>query len=144
MHRVFALITTLAIAFSPSLWAQGDPVTSLEQAKKLSEAAMTAAARGTYEESLAPLKAYTPMSEEEFTKFSTQITEQLEGIEQRLDAPTGYGFIETVEVGDFIRSFHYALKYPNGIVRWNFVFYRPEKDWLFHYMELEAIAPIRI
>jgi hypothetical protein len=144
MHRVLALITTLAIAFSPSLWAQGEPVESLEQAKKLCEAALTAAARGKYEESLEALKAYTPMTDEKFKEFSTQTIEQLKGIEQRLGAPTGYGYIETVEAGDFIRSFHYALKYYNGIARWNFVFYRPEKDWLFHYMELEAIAPIRL
>lgn len=144
MQRVFALITSLAITFSPTLWAQGEPVKSLEQAKKLSEAVLTAAARGNYDQSLAVLKGHTPQTEDEFKAFSTQITEQLKNLQQRFGAPTGYGYIETVEVGDFIRSYHYALKYPNAILRWNFVFYRPEKDWLFHYMELEPISPIRI
>lgn len=144
MERVFALIISLATAFSPTLWAQGEPVKSLEQAKKLCEAVLATAARGDYEESLSLMKGYTPQTEDEFKKLSTQITEQLTNLQQRLGTPTGYGYIETVEVGDFIRSYHYALKYPNAILRWNFVFYRPEKDWLFHYMELDPVSPIRI
>lgn len=144
MRRILALVAALTISFSSPLWGQGQPVKSLDQAKELSESVLKAAAARDYLESQNKLRPYTPQSDEEFEAYAERVAGQLKALEERLGPPLGYGFIETVKVGDFISSFHYALKYQNGIVRWNFVFYRPGGDWLFHYTELQAIAPIKI
>jgi hypothetical protein len=145
MMRFVALVAALTISLSSSpLLAQGQPVKSLDQAKQLCESVLKAASARDYLESQNKLRPYTPQSDEEFKAYAERVSGQLKSLEDRLGPPMGYGFIETVEVGDFIRSFHYALKYQNGIVRWNFVFYRPEGEWLFHYTELQAIAPIKI
>jgi hypothetical protein len=145
MNRILALITALTIGYSSSLSAQGEPVKSLEQAKRLCDSALAAAAAGDYTKAQYTFKGYTPhKDDEEFKEYADRVAGQLEAIEERLGSPLGYGFIETVEVGDFIRSYHYALKYSDGIVRWNFVFYKPKGAWLFHYTEMQAIAPIKI
>ena len=129
MKRLLVLL--LVSSCSSKLFAQTDKVLpSVEASQALSALAIKDAAAGKYRAAFNRFRAYWPLPEVEIDQAISRIEQGMVKITNRFGKSLGFVFVSRQSSGDFLIRFIYAQKFQNGLVRWSFTYYRPDKHWV--------------
>lgn len=125
------LLLLVASSFSAKLLAQADKVLpSLAASLELSAEAMKDATAGQYRAAFNRFRAYWPLPEVEIDQAIERIEKGMTKITSRFGKSLGFAFAGRQTSGDFLVRYIYVQKFQNGLVRWSFTYYRPDKHWL--------------
>lgn len=98
--------------------------------EKLCEKFLDEIVKENYEEGFNVIKPYFPVPEDLFEGIKKQTSEQLPGVKQKYGKPIGYTLVKKEDAGGIFLRYSYAQTYEVSVIRWVFIFYKPEKKWL--------------
>jgi hypothetical protein len=91
---------------------------------------MNLAGAGKVDEGFKRLEPYWLFSDTEWTQLQIQTAKQMPLIEPRFGKALGYEFVREEMVKDTILRFTYIQKHEWHLIRWTFIFYKPNDKWL--------------
>jgi hypothetical protein len=119
----------LLLMLSLSLSAQRQ-LASPEAVRNLADRVMQQVAKDDIEGGLSTLKPYWLMGSGEFDAIGEKAKLQLPFIRQRFGKAIGSEFVKDEKVGTSLRQLVYLQRFEKHAVRWVFIFYRGEENWL--------------
>lgn len=104
------------------------------EAKALLDAFMAKVAQNDVNGAFALLdsKATWPQGKEDVQNIARLTVEELDKRKARYGEPIGVEFIQQNMVGESLTEFVYLEKFERHAIRWMFVFYKPETEWVFN------------
>jgi hypothetical protein len=118
---IFLFISTVAGAAT---------LDSKEAAVELADNIMKKVVAGDVDGGFLLMKPYLIIPESEFTVMTEQTKLQLPMIQGRFGKTLGYEFVSEQMVGKSLLKVVHIQKYEKHIMRWNFIFYRPNGKWV--------------
>lgn len=82
------------------------------------------------DEAFRVIEPFWPFPGTEFSMVQVQSVKQMGLVKPRFGKCVGYEFVKEQSVNDTVLRFVYIQKFERHILRWRFVFYKPEKEWL--------------
>ncbi|MDQ7743357.1 hypothetical protein [Hydrogenophaga pseudoflava] len=129
MKKPFLLLTTsLVLAFN-SLTASAQGVPTIEDLKKVTDAAMEKVGKGDVEGGMKAFRHLTLVPKSEFDTMLGQTMLQLPMLTGRFGASLGHEFIEEKRVGASLVRLTYIHKFDVHATRWYFFGYRGKDGW---------------
>jgi hypothetical protein len=113
-----------------SVVARADDLTTLAEAKKMTDRAVALFAEEQFAEAYGTLKPYWPLPEVEIDNLANQTSMQWPLVRQRFGATVGTEFVSQNEVGSSLARVVYLQKFQNHALRWVFHFYKPKDRWV--------------
>ena len=135
------LMMIACCAWAGKLHAQALP--TKQDCKAKCEEFMKLAGVGKVDEALERMEPYWVFPTCEWTQLQLQTTEQMALVEPRFGKTLGYKLVREEMVKDTILRFTYIQKQERHLIRWKFVFYKPNEKWLLNTLswddELEVL-----
>lgn len=103
---------------------------NLDAVQQLTENAMKALEKENHQAGYEILKSYWPMPAAEIDRLADETESQWPTVSQRFGSSLGSQFVKREEVGDSLARFTYLQKFDRHALRWVFVFYKPQGQWL--------------
>lgn len=129
MKNCLIILTFLLIHISTALAKTDKTLSSIDETKALSDAAMGDAVAGRYRAAFNRFRPYWPLSSKEIDSAVAKVETGMGNIQKRFGTPLGFSFIERKMTRDFIVRYIYVQKYQNALVRWSFTYYKPKSQW---------------
>lgn len=88
---------------------------------------------GEINKAINKVEPYWLFEEKEWANFEKTTFEQWKEqgiVSKRYGSPIGFEFIKEESAKEIVVRFIYIVKHKRHITRWQFVFYKPEKEWL--------------
>nr|AIF06767.1 hypothetical protein [uncultured marine group II/III euryarchaeote KM3_195_B08] len=101
-----------------------------KEAKELCEEFMKNICEEKYDEGFGVIEPYFPSTEKVFTNLREQIKQQMPMVKQNFGKCLGPVLVKEEEIKDLFFRFSFVQKFQVSIIRWVFIFYKPEKEWL--------------
>jgi len=143
MKKIYLVVIMIiaSCAWAGKLHAQAFP--TKQDCKAKTEEFMKLAGAGKVDEALERMEPYWVFSATEWTQVQLQTTKQMALVEPRFGKTLGYELVREEMVKDTILRLTYIQKQERHLIRWKFVFYKPDDKWLLNVLawddELEAL-----
>lgn len=108
---------------------QAADLSDLDDAKILSNAAMELIVEGKVEDAFALLAPNWPLPQNELAALTMSTIQQRNLVESRFGKSLGYQLVREENLSDFAVRYTFAELRQVHVVRWQFIFYRPEALW---------------
>lgn len=120
------------LLLSANLYAQAaaPSLASEAETKNLADQFMSKIHGGTIPEAFDILKPFIPIPDTEFQNLQAKTSEKLEFIKPQFGKSLGAELFEEKRVKDFMIRYTYIQKFEHHVLRWFFVFYRPQDKWI--------------
>ena len=132
-------ILVLASVLGLTLWivpAVSASVPTKGEAQQLCEAFLKEVIAGDVESAFAVVTPHMPLPESELSSLELQTIKQLGLIGPRFGKVISYKFVKEENVGDFIVRYTFVEQFDRHVLRWTFLFYRPQNGWLLNSLSL--------
>jgi len=83
-----------------------------------------------YEGAFEIIKPYFPVPAQMFKDIMEKSSQQLPTVKNKLGNSLGYGLVKEQKVGGLFIRYIYVQKFELSILRWQFTFYKPDKEWI--------------
>ncbi len=83
-----------------------------------------------YDEGFEVIEPYFPSTEETFNSLREQVKKQMPLVKQNFGKNLGSVLVKEEEIKDLFFRFSFVQKFQVSVIRWVFIFYKPEKEWL--------------
>lgn len=132
MRKVIFLSAFFLLLFSHESISQVQTFESKEETKALCDKFMEGIIARDVQGSFKILKPYFKVaSDEDFAKLQLQTINQLDAYTERFGFPIGGQLVKQREIKDLLIEYTYLEKYESNLLRWSFIFYKPQNKWIF-------------
>jgi len=105
-------------------------LTTKESTRALADKFMSSLQANVIRESFEIIRPYMPIPDLEFENMTVKTEENLNYIGPSLGKLIGYELLEENTIKDFVIRYTYVQKYEQHPVRWFFIFYKAQDEWL--------------
>jgi hypothetical protein len=109
---------------------EGRLLRSEGEAFQLCEAFMQRMVSGDYDEAFRQIRPYFPISEQKFAALRDETKKQHALAELQFGKALGFVYLDESSVKDVLLRYRFIERYEFEAIRWEFVFYQPERGWL--------------
>ena len=124
------LIIVLVLSFSVHVVANDLGFANKEQTKDFCDDFLTYMVEENIEKAFDKVKNEWPFSISEIQSLESSTIKQLDSVKGRFGEILGYELITEEELKDTFIKYTYVMKYEKHIIRWKFIFYKPEDRWI--------------
>ncbi len=78
-----------------------------------------------------------PFSISEIQSLESSTIKQLDSIKGRFGKILGYELIKEDKIKESFIKYTYVMKYEKHIIRWKFIFYKPEDKWILNSLNFD-------
>jgi hypothetical protein len=122
------LVAAALMASTLSALAQGLP--TLDDVKKVTDAAMSKVGKGDIEGGLRTFKPLSIVPSAEFDVMISQAALQLPGMTAKFGDILGYEFIREDRLGESLARYIYIHRFEKHAMRWVFYLYKGKDGWV--------------
>lgn len=105
-------------------------LTTKESTRALADKFMSSLQANDIRESFEIIRSYMPIPDLEFENMMVKTEENLVYIGPSLGKLIGYELLEENTIKDFMIRYTYVQKYEQHLLRWFFIFYKAQDEWL--------------
>ena len=105
-------------------------LTTKESTRALAEKFMSSLQTGEINESFKIIRSYMPIPDLEFANMTAKTEENLLYIEPRFGKLLGYELLKEDTIKEYMIRYIYVQKYEQHLLRWFFIFYKAQEEWL--------------
>lgn len=124
------LIMIFILIFSLNTVAEGIGFEQQGQTKEFCDDFLTLMIEGDIEKAFDMIGKEWPFSISEIQSLESSTIKQLDSVKGRYGKILGYELIKEEKIKESFLKYTYIMKYEKHIIRWKFIFYKPEDKWL--------------
>ena len=126
----FAAAVILSIAPYRTVAAQEkNDLQSREAAKKVCEVFLQSLAKNDTKRAFNSIKPYISIPDKEFNEVIEEVVRQRDTLVKRFGNSQSYEFLQEQTLKDILLKYTYIEKYQIHVIRWSFIFYKPQDKW---------------
>lgn len=124
------LLIVLILSFSLNVVADDLGFSKQEQTRDFCENFLSFMVEEEIERAFDLVENEWPFSISEIQNLESSTIKQLNSVKSRYGEIVGYELIEEEKIKDSFIKYTYVMKYEKHIIRWKFIFYKPESSWI--------------
>ncbi len=124
------ILVLVGFVLSMGQLSHADTLKDKDAAKTLAQAVMEFVEKGQTAKGVNLTKPYLIIPDHEFEAMLSSLSMQAPMIEQRFGKTIDTEFASIEEVGDSLMKIMYIQKFEKHLMRWQFYFYKPDKEWV--------------
>lgn len=132
MKTKLTLMLILVFVLSISLTAVAGEIgfANEEQTRDFCDSFLNFMVEGDIEKAFDMVENEWPFSISEIQNLESSTIKQLDSVKGRYGKVLGYELIKEEVIKDTFLKYTYVMKYERHIIRWKFIFYKPEGSWI--------------
>ncbi len=124
------LIIVLILSFSHNVVADEMGFAKQEQTRDFCNSFLASMVEEDIEKAFDMVENEWPFSISEIQSLESSTIKQLDSVKGRYGKILGYELIKEEKIKDSFIKYTYVMKYEKHIIRWKFIFYKPEDRWI--------------
>ena len=98
---------------------------------------MKKALEGDFQKAFSLTKAIWPIEEKSIAKLESKVYEQMPFVKKEYGQALNYQFLEKKEKLGIVSKWVFIIKHEKHLIRWVFVFYKPEDTWYLNHLSFD-------
>jgi hypothetical protein len=139
MARLRLLLVLLLFIVSGAS-AQTRYLSSIEEARKVSEGIVASVAAGNYGGAIKDLRPLSVIAATDFDVFEAQFNSQQANLLRQFGSAAGYEFVREEKMGTRLIRYRYLVFHEKSAMHWLFIFYKSEKGWVISHFAFDGNA----
>lgn len=132
MKTKFTLLLIIVFIFSISFNIVAEEIgfEKQEQTKEFCNRFLTFMVQEETDKAFDLVENEWPFSISEIQSLESSTIKQLDSVKGRYGKILGYELIKEEKIKDTFIKYTYVMKYEKHIIRWKYIFYKPEEKWI--------------
>lgn len=127
-----ALLLLMVLQQQPNDLMGQDPagLGAKEEARKICDDFLQHINKSDVKAALKSIKPYISVPEKDFSEVIDEVVRQRTEMAKRFGKTLSIEFLQEESVKDTLLKYTYMEKYQIHVIRWSFIFYKPQEKWL--------------
>lgn len=125
---MLVIIFVLSISFNVVAGEIG--FSNQEQTKDFCDRFLTLMVEEDIEKAFNIVEEQWPFAIAEIQRLESSTIKQLDSVKGRYGNILGYELVKEEKIKDTFVKYTYVMKYEKHIIRWKFIFYKPDDSWI--------------